>query len=310
MHNVIIIGSGCAGLTAAIYTARANLAPIVIAGTKAGGQLSLTTEVENFPGFPEGILGPELIANTRKQAERFGAKFFNTDVISVDFLSKPFKIFTLNEAYETKSVIIASGASTVWLDLESEQRLVGRGVSSCATCDGYFFTNKNVAVIGGGDSAMEEALFLTKFANKVTIIHRRDALRASKIMQDRAFNNSKISFIWNSVVEEILGEEFVTGIKIRNIDSRVVAEMAIDGVFVAIGHKPNTEIFKGQIDLDPKGYIVAINETKTSIDGIFVAGDVQDHVYRQAITAAGLGCRAAMDTERYLSSPTFATHSL
>jgi thioredoxin reductase (NADPH) len=302
MHNVIIIGSGCAGLTAAIYTARANLAPLIIAGAKSGGQLALTTEVENFPGFPAGILGPTLIDNIKRQAERFGAKYLKVDAVSVDFSGKPFKILTSSETLETKAVIIASGASAIWLGLESEQRFIGKGVSSCATCDGYFFTNKNVVVIGGGDAAIEEATFLTKFADNVIIVHRRDALRASKIMQDRALSNPKISFKWSSALEEVLGQDFVTGVKIKNINSGEVEEIKIDGVFVSIGHKPNTEIFKGQIDLDVKGYIVATNETKTSVDGIFVAGDVQDHVYRQAITAAGLGCRAAIDVEKYLAS--------
>ena len=300
VRKIVIIGSGPAGLTAALYTARANLNPLVISGFQWGGQLMLTSGVENYPGFPDGILGPDLMTLMRKQAERFGAEFIDDNVNGVDFSSKPFKIITGNEVLEAHSVILATGASAKWLGIESEQRLIGRGCSSCATCDGAFFRNKEVIVVGGGDSAMEEALFLTKFASKVTVIHRRDKLRASKVMQERAFRNKKISFIWDSEVVEILGDEKVQGVRIKNLKSNEVSEMKADGFFMAIGHKPNTEFLKGQIDLDEKGYIVRKNWTQTRVEGVFAAGDVQDFRYRQAVTAAGHGCEAAIDVERYL----------
>jgi thioredoxin reductase (NADPH) len=265
-----------------------------------GGQLMLTTEVENFPGFKEGILGPDLMDNMWKQAERFGAEMVFDDATAVDFSSKPFKVMVGNKVYEGKSVIIATGASARWLGLESETRLRGRGVSVCATCDAAFFKDKKTVVVGGGDSALEEALALTKFAREVAVIHRRDKLRASKILQERAFKNPKIKFIWNATVQEILGKDKVEGVRLRKVDSNEEFELACDAVFVAIGHKPNTEIFKGQIELDEKGYVIAKEETKTSVKGVFVAGDVTDYRYRQAITAAGAGCKAAMDAEKYL----------
>ncbi len=299
-HNIIIIGSGPAGLTAAIYTARAGLQPLVIAGFQAGGQLMLTTTVENYPGFPKGIDGPELIKLIRAQAERYGAKFVDDDAKSVDFSSRPFKVTSSDEIYEGKAIIVATGASTRWLGLESEQRLIGRGVSSCATCDGFFFKNKEVIVVGGGDGAMEEALYLANLVNKVTVIHRRDQLRASKIMQERAFKNPKIHFLWDSIVTEILGENRVEGVKINNVKTGEATEFKCDGVFIAIGQEPNTLLLKGQIELDVKGYIVT-DGTQTNINGVFCAGDVFDYHYRQAITAAGSGCEAAIDAEKWLS---------
>jgi thioredoxin reductase (NADPH) len=302
MKELIIIGSGPAGLTAAIYAARAGLEPLVISGSMPGGQLMLTTEVENYPGFPEAIQGPELIEKIRKQAEKFGAEFVNDDATSVDFSSRPFEVIIGEDSYKAKSVIIATGASTKWLGLESEQRLLGKGVSSCATCDALFFKGMDVAVIGGGDAAVEEALFLTKYADKVTIIHRRDELRASKILQDRAFKNKKINFKWNSLVEEVLGKERVEGLLIKNVKTGQTSKFECQGVFIAIGQKPNTDIFKGQIELDKNGYIVAKNNTETNVKGVFVAGDVHDYRYRQAITAAGMGCQAALDAEKYLES--------
>ena len=300
MYDVIIIGSGPAGLTAAIYTGRAKLETLVVAGVTSGGQLMLTGEVENFPGFPEPILGPELMDKMRKQAEHFGAKFLFQDATAVDFSSKPFKVKVGGQIFEAKSVIIATGASAKWLGLESEARLRGRGVSSCAICDAPFFKEKKVVVIGGGDTAVDEALTLTKFAKEVTLIHRRSELRATKILQDRAFSNKKISFIWDSVVEEILGKNKVEGIRMKNVKTSEKSETTTDAVFVAIGHEPNTYIFKGQIELDSHGYIVAKDETKTSVEGVFVAGDVQDYRYRQAITAAGSGCKAALDAVKYI----------
>jgi len=304
MYDVIIIGSGPAGLTAAIYTARAKLKTLVVAGVMWGGQLMLTTEVENFPGFKDGILGPDLMDNMRLQAERFGAEMLFEDASSVDFSTKPFKVEAGGKTYEGRSVIIATGASPRWLGLESEQCLRGRGVSVCATCDAAFFRDKVTVVVGGGDTAMEEALALSKFARKVKVVHRRDKLRASKILQERAFNDPKIEFIWNSVVQEILGEDRVEGVRLRRTDTGEESEMKCDAVFLAIGHKPNTEIFKGQVELDEKGYVVAYDGTRTSVKGVFVAGDVQDFRYKQAVTAAGSGCKAALDVIKYLDEET------
>ncbi|MEM4134011.1 MAG: thioredoxin-disulfide reductase [Candidatus Micrarchaeia archaeon] len=300
IENVIIIGSGPAGLTAAIYAARAELKPIVISGMQPGGQISQTTLVENFPGFPDGIMGPELMDNMRKQAEKFGTRFIDEEVVSVDFRNRPFTIKTETNELKAKAVIIATGATAKWLGVPGESKLIGKGVSGCATCDGFFFKGKDVAVIGGGDTALEDAIFLTKFANSVTIIHRRDQLRATKIMQERAFANQKIKFIWDTVVTEILGEEKVTGIRIKNVKTGEEKEMKIDGVFIAIGHSPATNLFKGQIEIDENGYIIKKENTETSIKGVFVAGDVADKRYKQAIAAAGDGCKAAIDVEKYL----------
>lgn len=300
MYDVIIIGSGPAGLTAAIYTSRAKLKTLVVAGTIWGGQLMFTTEVENFPGFKEGILGPDLIDNMWKQAESFGAEMIFDDASSINFLSKPMKVTVRKKVYEGKSIIIATGASARWLGLKSEKKLRGKGVSVCATCDAAFFKDKKVMVVGGGDSAMEEALVLTKFAREVKVIHRRDKLRASKNLQERAFNNPKIDFIWNSTVQKILGKDRVEGVRIKKVDVNEEIEISCDAVFIAIGYNPNTEIFKGQIELDEKGYVITKETTKTNIEGVFVAGDVEDYRYRQAITAAAAGCKAAMDVEKYL----------
>ncbi len=302
IYNVIIIGSGPAGLTAALYTARANLRPLLFAGSLWGGQLMLTSDVENYPGFPKGIMGPELMQLMRDQAARFGATIVDDNVTSVDFGGPPHKVFVGAKQYSAQAVIIATGASSLWLGLPSETRLRGKGVSSCATCDGYFFTGKEVVVVGGGDSALEEANFLTKFCAKVTIVHRREALRGSKIMQDRAKANPKIAFIFDSAVEEILGDTHVTGVKLKNIKTNALSEHKTDGVFVAIGHKPNTEIFQGQIELDRKGYIVSKGHSTTNVAGVFVSGDVNDHRYRQAVTAAGMGCQAAIDAEKWLEA--------
>jgi thioredoxin reductase (NADPH) len=303
MRNVVIMGSGPAGLTAAIYTARANLSPLLIEGVHAGGQLVLTTEVENYPGFHHAIMGPELIKEMRSQAERFGTEFLQGDVSAVDLKRTPFKLTIHDEqAIETRTLIIAAGASANMLGLEGERRLLGHGVSTCATCDGFFFKGKELVVVGGGDSAMEEATFLTKFATRVTVVHRRDQLRASKIMQDRARKNPKIGFIWNTAVEEILGGPLVTGLRLRDLKTGAVTEKPCDGVFVAIGHSPNTKLFTGQLALDENGYIKTHDGSKTSVPGAFAGGDVQDHVYRQAVTAAGSGCMAAIDCERYLES--------
>jgi len=301
MQNVAIIGSGPAGLTAAIYTARANLTPVLIQGAHAGGQLTLTTEVENYPGFHHAIMGPDLIKEMRAQAERFGTEFISGDVSSVDVTGQPLRLTIEGEhSIDTKTLIIATGASAIWLGIPGESTLMGHGVSSCATCDGFFFRGQELVVVGGGDTALEEANFLSRFASKVSVVHRRDKLRASKIMQDRAFKNEKISFIWNSVVESILGADVVTGVRLRNIVTGHVSELKCAGVFVAIGHSPNTRLFKGQIDMDERGYILTKHGMATNRPGVFAAGDVQDTPYRQAITAAGSGCMAAMDAERYL----------
>lgn len=304
MYDVIIIGSGPAGMTAAIYAGRAGLNTLVVAGVAWGGQLMLTEEIENFPGFKEGILGPELIDNMRVQAERFGAKFIFEDATAVDFSSKPFKVKTESAVYEGRSVIIATGASPRLLGLESEQRLMGRGVSICATCDGPLFRNKRVVVVGGGDAAIEEALTLTKFASEVKVVHRRDQLRATKILQERAFKNEKISFVWNAVVKDILGKDVVEGVRLKRVDTGEEFELECEGVFIAIGRKPNTEIFKDQIELDEAGYVVSRDGVKTSVEGVFVAGDVADRLYRQAITAAASGCKAAIEVEKYLEKET------
>jgi len=299
-YKLIIIGSGPAGLTAALYAARANLKPLVIAGLTFGGQLMITTEVENFPGFEAGVQGPELMQKMIAQAERFGAKIVYEDATKVDFSKKPFKISTGDHEYVGESIIIATGASSIWLGLASEERLRGKGISSCATCDGFFFKDKEIIVVGGGDAAMEEASYLTKFAKKVNLLNRSEKLRASQIMIDRVKTNPKITIEYNKIIEEFLGEEHLTGVKVKDISTNQLEERAIEGAFIAIGHKPNTEIFKDQIDLDQKGYIVPTDQTKTNIDGVFVAGDVRDYRYRQAITAAGMGCMAALDAEKYL----------
>jgi thioredoxin reductase (NADPH) len=303
MHNMVIMGSGPAGLTAAIYAGRANLSPLLIQGTEAGGQLTLTTEVENYPGFRHAILGPDLIKEMWAQAERFGTKFVTGDVTSVDLKSHPLHV-TLDgdQTIDTKILIIATGASAIWLGVPGETMLMGHGVSSCATCDGFFFRGQELVVVGGGDTALEEANFLTRFATKVVVVHRRDKLRASKIMQDRAFKNEKITFVWNSVVEEILGKDVVTGVRLRNVVTGQSSELKCAGVFVAIGHSPNTRLFKGQVEMDARGYILTKNGTATNVPGVYAAGDVQDNRYRQAITAAGSGCMAAMDAERYLEA--------
>jgi len=301
MHNVLIIGSGCAGLTAAIYAARANLKPLVLDGHEPGGQLSLTTHVENFPGFPEGILGPELIENMRKQAQKFGAEFKAGAVTEVDLTRRPFKVTVGKNVYETRALIVAAGASARLLGLKGERELIGHGVSTCATCDGYFFRGKPIAVVGGGDSAMEEANFLSRYASRVYVVHRRDEFRASKIMIDRAKANAKVEFVTPFVVEEILAPQgLVSGVRLRNTKSNEKRDIALDGVFVAIGHDPNTTVFRGKLDMDQNGYLIARHGSLTSIPGVFVAGDVQDHRYRQAVTAAGSGCMAAIDAEKFL----------
>jgi len=306
-HRVIIIGSGPAGLTAAIYAARANLAPFVIEGEPSstsdqpGGQLMLTTDVENFPGFPEGIMGPELMMRFRDQAARFGATFLTGKATKVEFGEKPLKVHVRDEVFTADSVIISTGAQSLMLGLEAEERLIGHGLSTCATCDGFFFRGKEIAVVGGGDSAIEEAIFLTKFASKVTLIHRRDSFRASKIMQDRALNNPKIEMLWNTAVTEIVGKDHLESISLKNTVTGAESSMNVAGLFIAIGHRPNTDVFKGVIDMEDSGYLITRpDSTYTNIDGVFACGDVKDHVYRQAITAAGSGCMAAIDTERWL----------
>ena len=309
-HELIIVGSGPAGLTAAVYAARANLHPVVIEGLAAGGQLMLTTDVENYPGFPEGIMGPELMSRFREQAERFGAIFVTADADSVDFSSRPFRVHVHTKAYTADSIIITTGASARMLNLPNEATLLGHGVSTCATCDGFFFRDHEIAVIGGGDSAIEEAMFLTKFASKVTLIHRRKELRASKIMQERAFANPKLEFVWDSVVEDMLGDTKLTGLRLRDTVTDATSELAVTGAFVAIGHTPNTALFTGQLDLDENGYIITEGgSTRTSIEGVFAAGDVQDHVFRQAITASGTGCMAAIEAERWLEATKFAANA-
>ena len=314
VREVVIVGSGPAGLTAAIYTARANLEPLVIEGEPSstsdqpGGQLMLTTDVENFPGFPEGIMGPELMMRFREQAGRFGTEFLTEKVTRVDLSSRPFGIWVgdpdaAEPTYRAKTVIVSTGARSLMLGLEAEQRLLGHGLSTCATCDGFFFRDHHIAVVGGGDSALEEAMFLTKFGESVTIIHRREELRASKIMQDRAFANDKITFRWNSVVEDVVGETSVEGITVRDVHTGEVETLPVTGVFVAIGHQPNTDLFKGQLEMEDTGYLITEpGSTRTNVEGVFACGDVQDHTYRQAITAAGSGCQAAIDAERWLEA--------
>jgi thioredoxin reductase (NADPH) len=303
MHHVVIIGSGPAGLTAAIYTARATLAPLLIEGWQSGGQLTTTTEVENYPGFSKGIMGPELMKEMHAQAERFGTQFRTGDVTAVDLQTRPFTLTVDGEdTVKAKTLIIATGASPITLGLPNEGRLWGHGVSSCATCDGFFFRGKELVVVGGGDSAMEEATFLTKFATKVSVVHRRDKLRASKIMQDRAMKNEKITFIWNSVVEDVLGRDVVTGVRLRNVVTGKVWDVECAGLFLAIGHRPNTALFAGQLEMDASGYLLTGKGTATSVPGVFAAGDVQDAHYRQAVTAAGSGCMAAIDAERFIEA--------
>ena len=313
-HSVLIIGSGPAGLTAAIYTARANLAPLVIEGEPSstsdqpGGQLMLTTEVENFPGFPEGIMGPELMMRMREQAARFGAEFLTEKVTEVDFNARPFKVWVRDALYTAGAIIVSTGAQSLMLGLEAESRLLGHGLSTCATCDGFFFRNHEIAVVGGGDSAIEEAAFLTKFASKVSLLVRRDELRASKIMQERAFANPKIEVVWNTVVDGLLGEHQLEGAVVRNVKTGEVRTLAVTGLFVAIGHRPNTDLFKGVLDMEDNGYLITgAGSSSTNVAGVFACGDVQDHTYRQAITAAGSGCMAAIDCERWLEAQ--AAHS-
>ncbi|MDQ2716300.1 MAG: thioredoxin-disulfide reductase [Chloroflexota bacterium] len=302
VYDVIIIGSGPAGYTAAVYVARSNLSVLMFQGYQAGGQLMLTSDVENYPGFEEGILGPEMMEKFEVQAKRFGTEMISEDVSAVDFSKRPFTVTVDSGEYLARAIIISTGASAKWLDLPSEKRLQGRGVSACATCDGFFFKHKDIAVIGGGDTALEEATFLTRYATHVTVVHRRDALRASKIMQDRALKNAKINFIWDSAIAEVLGEDAVTGLRLRNVKTGEESTLPVQGMFLAIGHQPNTDLFKGVIKMDKAGYIVPVEYTMTNIPGVFAAGDVTDHRYRQAVTAAGDGCRAAIDVERWLES--------
>jgi thioredoxin reductase (NADPH) len=300
-EKVLIIGSGPAGLTAAIYAARADLEPFMIEGMERGGQLMITTDVENYPGFPDGVMGPDLMEQMRKQAERFGTRIVSSDVTDVDFSQRPFTVSVGQDAYSADTVIISTGASARWLGVEGEERLRGFGVSACATCDGFFFRDKELLIVGGGDTAMEEALFLTKFASKVTVVHRRDEFRASPIMVDRVLDHPKIDVLWDSVVVEIVGDTLVTGAKIRNVKTDEIADFTADGVFVAIGHTPNTGVFDGELELDEAGYIlVDPGTTVTSVEGVFAAGDVTDKIYRQAVTAAGMGCQAALDAQRWL----------
>lgn len=304
LRKVIVLGSGCAGCTAALYAARANLNPLLIEGLQPGGQLTITSDVENYPGFPKGILGPELMQLMKEQAVRFGTDVVAGDITKIDLSQRPFKVWVDDKVYEGETLIIATGASAKWLGLESEQKLVGKGVSACATCDAFFFKEQEVAVIGGGDTAMEEATFLTKFAKKVTIIHRRDAFRASKIMQKRALENPKISAVWDTTVEEVLdvSQNKVTGLKLKNLKTNETTHFKCDGLFIGIGHQPNTKLFKGQLELDAKEYIVTKRSSmETNVPGVFACGDVQDVVYRQAVTAAGTGCMAAIDAERFLA---------
>lgn len=300
-EKVLIIGSGPAGLTAAIYAARADLHPLMIEGMERGGQLMLTTEVENYPGFPEGIMGPELMDGMRKQAERFGTRIVSSDVTKVDLSELPFKVWVGEDLHESESLIISTGASARWLGIPGESRLRGYGVSACATCDGFFFRDREIAIVGGGDSAMEEALFLTKFASKVTILHRRDEFRASKIMAQRAIDHPKIEVLWNTTIDEVLGDDLVTGLRVKNVLTDEESVLPVEGFFLAIGHDPNTKIFQSQLDLDLSGYISTVDgSTRTSVDGVFAAGDVVDHYYQQAVTAAGMGCQAAIDVEHWL----------
>jgi thioredoxin reductase (NADPH) len=302
IRNVIILGSGPAGATAAIYAARADLEPLVIEGIQPGGQLTITTDVENFPGFPQGVMGPDLMVEMKKQAERFGAKFEQAIVDRVELDGEIKTLHAGEKSWKSRTLIVCTGASARWLDIEGEQRLMGHGVSACATCDGFFFRDQEIAIVGGGDTALEEATFLTKFASKVHVIHRRDELRASKAMQERAFANEKIEFVWNSVPAEVLGDDKVSGVRLKNVKTDEEQTLACGGFFVAIGHDPNTSIFKGKLDMDDSGYLlVESGSTKTNIPGVFAAGDVSDHTYRQAITAAGMGCMAALDAERFLS---------
>ena len=309
VRNVIIIGSGPAGLTAAIYAARANLEPLIIEGEPSstsdqpGGQLMLTTEVENFPGFPDGIMGPELMIKFREQAQRFGAEFLTEKVTAIDFSQRPFKVWVRDQLFTAQSIIVSTGAQSLMLDLPAESRLLGHGLSTCATCDGFFFRNQEIAVVGGGDSAVEEATFLTKFASKVILIHRRDHLRASKIMQDRALANPKIEMMWHTVVDDLVGEQKLEGAVVRNTVTGITSTLPVTGLFVAIGHRPNTDLFKGVLAMEDNGYLITQpGSTYTNIDGVFACGDVQDHTYRQAITAAGSGCMAAIDAERWLEA--------